>query len=145
MKNENNRPLIKKIGIDALGVLLILGAALFGWVPGPGGIPLFLAGLGLLATNHKWARRILSEIKHRGMSISETIFKDYPLLIITYDILAVFLVVLAALIFTARTRNIYVGLSVVIFFMGVSLFLGNRQRINKINAWVRKITQKNKN
>ncbi|MCA9342764.1 hypothetical protein KC950_01995 [Candidatus Saccharibacteria bacterium] len=141
---KDDRTLLKRIGIDALGVLLIIGSILFGWIPGPGGIPLFLAGLGLLATNHEWARRIFVEIKERGMSISETIFRDHPVLVLTYDILAVILLITGGILFSAATNNIYAGLSIVVFFLGVSLFLGNRKRANKITAWAKNIANRNK-
>ena len=141
---KDDRTLLKRIGIDALGVLLIIGSILFGWIPGPGGIPLFLAGLGLLATNHEWARRIFVEIKERGMSISETIFRDHPVLVLTYEILAVILLITGGILFSAATNNIYAGLSIVVFFLGVSLFLGNRKRANKITAWAKNIANRNK-
>lgn len=141
---KDDRTLLKRIGIDALGVLLIIGSILFGWIPGPGGIPLFLAGLGLLATNHEWARRIFVEIKERGMSISETIFRDHPVLVLTYDILAVILLITGGILFSAATNNIYAGLSIVVFFLGVSLFLGNRKRANKITAWAKNIANRDK-
>ncbi len=141
---KGDRSLPKRIGIDILGVLLILGSALFGWVPGPGGIPLFLAGLGLLATNHEWARKVFVEIKQRGMSLSDTIFKDHPMLVLTYDILAIILLITGGVLFAAATNNIYAGLSIVIFFLGVSLFFGNRKRANKIAAWAKRIAGTNK-
>jgi hypothetical protein len=53
----------KLVVLDILGVLLIIAAGLIGWIPGPGGIPLLLAGLGLLAINHEWARRWLKRVK----------------------------------------------------------------------------------
>ena len=46
------------------GFLILLGAAT-GWLPGPGGIPLVLAGLGVLASEFEWARRLLLWAKHR--------------------------------------------------------------------------------
>jgi hypothetical protein len=57
--------LSKIILIDTLGVICIIGAILLGWLPGPGGIPLLLAGLGLLAINHPWAQRRMDWLKDR--------------------------------------------------------------------------------
>jgi hypothetical protein len=39
-------------------------AILLGWLPGPGGIPLFLVGLSLLAINHEWAKKRMDSIKN---------------------------------------------------------------------------------
>jgi len=46
-----------------LGGLLIIAAPLTGWLPGPGGIPLFIAGLAVLASEFEWAQRLLYKVK----------------------------------------------------------------------------------
>ena len=38
-----------------IGFTLILTAGAIGWLPGPGGIPLFLLGIFVLASEFKWA------------------------------------------------------------------------------------------
>ncbi len=48
----------KRIGIDAAGYVLILLGIAFSPLPGPGGLPLVLAGLGLLSIHNEWARRL---------------------------------------------------------------------------------------
>lgn len=40
------------------GFALIVAAPLTGWIPGPGGIPLFLAGLAVLSSEFLWAKSI---------------------------------------------------------------------------------------
>lgn len=40
-----------------VGSLFIIAAALTGWLPGPGGIPLFLIGVAILATEFEKAER----------------------------------------------------------------------------------------
>ncbi|HIW31018.1 MAG TPA: PGPGW domain-containing protein, partial [Candidatus Luteococcus avicola] len=39
---------------------MMVAAALTGWLPGPGGIPLFLMGLAVWASEFEWAHRLLS-------------------------------------------------------------------------------------
>ena len=56
----------KVIILDILGVLCLVGALLFGWLPGPGGIPLSIAGLALLALNHTWAQEWLEKLKSKA-------------------------------------------------------------------------------
>lgn len=41
-----------------LGFFFIALAALTGWLPGPGGIPLFLIGIAILSTEFVWAKKI---------------------------------------------------------------------------------------
>lgn len=48
-----------RIGVGIVGGLLMLAAALTGWLPGPGGIPLFLLGLAVWASEFVWAKRLM--------------------------------------------------------------------------------------
>jgi hypothetical protein len=57
------RHLIYRIGVGVVGGLLLIAAPLTGWLPGPGGIPLFIAGLAVLASEFEWAQRLLYRVK----------------------------------------------------------------------------------
>lgn len=56
---------IYRIAVAVVGTLLILLAAATGWLPGPGGIPLAIAGLAVLASEFEWAQRLLHPIEVR--------------------------------------------------------------------------------
>lgn len=58
-KIHANPPLsaVYRVIIAIIGVIFIIAAGLTGWLPGPGGIPLFLAGMAILATEFRWAHR----------------------------------------------------------------------------------------
>ncbi len=49
----------------ALGVLLMIGAAVVGPLPGPGGIFLFAGGLILILRNSRWAKFKFARAKKR--------------------------------------------------------------------------------
>ncbi|TAH33289.1 hypothetical protein EYC58_01515 [Candidatus Saccharibacteria bacterium] len=49
---------IRKPVAFILGFFFIILAGLTGWLPGPGGIPLFLIGIAILATEFTWAKKI---------------------------------------------------------------------------------------
>lgn len=49
---------IRKPVIFMVGLFFIVAAALTGWLPGPGGIPLFLVGIAILSTEFVWAKRV---------------------------------------------------------------------------------------
>lgn len=53
---------IRKPLVLILGGLFIITAALTGWIPGPGGIPLFLIGIAILATEFAWAKRVRDKV-----------------------------------------------------------------------------------
>lgn len=56
-----------------LGMLLVITAPLFGAIPGPGGMILFLLGIAILATEFTWAERMrdltLSLLRQAGMYV----------------------------------------------------------------------------
>jgi hypothetical protein len=60
LKNSWNRTptSVRKPLVLVIGLLFIITAGLIGWLPGPGGIPLFLIGIAILATEFAWAHRI---------------------------------------------------------------------------------------
>ena len=57
-----------RVGVGVVGVLMMIGAILLGPFPGPGGVPLFLLGIAVLATEFSWARRFhqkMTDFYHR--------------------------------------------------------------------------------
>lgn len=132
--------IIKVVATDIAGVGLIVLAILTGWLPGPGGIPLFIAGLGLLAINHEWARKLLSSFKRGGLKLAETFFKDHPILVLLYDFLAL-LAIGGGIVITLTYRGLTRGLAIFLIFIGLSLLLGNRRRLQRINKFFRKNEQ----
>ena len=128
----------KKIITDIAGVVLIILAVLLGWIPGPGFVPLFLAGLGLLSINHDWAKRILKNFKENGIKIFETIFNEHRVLMIVYDIAAVSMVVGGVLLFGEATKQLWQTIIIVTIFVGLGIFLSNRKRTQRIVNYFRK-------
>ena len=60
IRADPSKHLIYRVGVGVVGGLLLILAPLTGWLPGPGGIPLFIAGLAVLAREFEWAQRVLS-------------------------------------------------------------------------------------
>lgn len=48
---------IRKPIVLTIGLSLVIISGTIGWLPGPGGIPLFLIGVTILATEYSWAKR----------------------------------------------------------------------------------------
>lgn len=134
---ERSSNFVKRLAIDIAGLVLLVGAALFGWIPGPGGIPLLIAGLSLLSINHEWARRWLKKARSGGLSITERIFVDHPIIKLVLDLVGIGLMVLAVFILNNYTRNFYRSLAVSAAFLGIGLFLGNRKRLQRLTQLVR--------
>jgi hypothetical protein len=129
--------LIKVILTDIAGVGLIILAALTGWIPGPGGIPLFLAGLGLLAIHHEWARRLLHQVKAHGLKFAEAFFREHKVLMFVYDVIALLLVG-GSILVLINIHGVIRASAGILFFLGLALFLGNRKRLQRINRYFRR-------
>lgn len=79
--------LIKRIAFDATGIFLIIIAVPIGWLPGPGGIPLALIGLGLLAKNNQWARNLLNDFEKQFRHYSNKVMHADPRIQLGLDLI----------------------------------------------------------
>lgn len=128
----------KRLVIDIAGITLILASALTGWIPGPGGLPLLIAGLSLLSINHAWAKRWLHKVRGGGLNLMNRIFVDHPLVKWLLDILGVALLTLSVFILNTYTRNTLRSLAISLAFAGIGLFLGNRRRLQRFVRLIRR-------
>ena len=77
---------LKTYALNALGVFLLLLVPLIGPLPGPGGIPLLMAGLGLLSINNPWAENLRKLVEKKGLGLSDLIFLDNKKCQLAWDI-----------------------------------------------------------
>jgi hypothetical protein len=124
----------KRIAVDAAGYLLLVAALATGWLPGPGGIPLALAGLGILSINNEWARRLRTYLLDHGGKIVQVIFPKNPFFEWFYDILV--LVVLALVTYLAfhHAAIWQISLAIGLFFAALAIALLNRDRYNRLKG-----------
>jgi drug/metabolite transporter (DMT)-like permease len=127
---QKTKAILKDIG----GVLLILAGIAFGWLPGPGGIPLVLAGLGLLASNHEWARRWLDKLRDKGSNISAKIFPDHVVAKLVYDIAVCIVIILGILIIVRYDGKWSYSAAITLFALALCVFALNRQRYDRAKA-----------
>ena len=142
MAKKNHNGFWKIVGFDVLAGFCFIGVILFGWLPGPGGIPLFLLGLSLLAVNHDWAERWLETAKHHGVSFKKWLFPNKPWVQNTYDGVSVGLMVIAALLIFEYDNRLIEGIAVIIFFFSMFVFLMNRDRFDSLSNLVKRIKRK---
>jgi hypothetical protein len=128
----------KRIGTDVLGILLIIASILFGWIPGPGGIPLFLAGLGLLSLNHQWAKQLLERARQGGLNISDKLLRENLWWQRSIDVIAFGSTVTAIWLFLSVETLTLRAMAISLIGIGIGLLLANRKRakrfINKLKA-----------
>jgi hypothetical protein len=63
IRADPHRYRIYRVCVALVGSLMMAMSVLLGWLPGPGGIPLFLLGLAVLASEFHWARRALDRTR----------------------------------------------------------------------------------
>lgn len=130
---------IKRVLVDGLGITLIIIAIPIGWLPGPGGIPLIIIGLSLLARNNKWARDILDNFEEKWRFYNSKVTSAGPKMALFFDILVPLLFVAAFLVYKNLDGNLrYAALGPATF--AVVLLLVNRSRF----ARLKKILSKTK-
>lgn len=121
--------------LDTLAIIFMLLAIATGWLPGPGGIPLFIIGLSLLAVNHEWAERYIDLLKEYADKVSDLIF--IPKLRVFFDVLAPTLLIIG-IIFLEYQSAIWM-ISFGVFCVGMSMvtFFGNRNRWARFKKWLK--------
>jgi len=124
----------RRIVTDTAGWFLIVAGIATGWLPGPGGIPLIVAGLGLLSINNKWAKRLRIWVIDNGGKAVKILFPRWPWLEWAYDIVA-FLLLVVTLLLEMRHAHLWeMSLGISAFFIALFIALTNRDRLNRLRA-----------
>lgn len=122
---------IKRILTDLAGYALILLGALLSPVPGPGGIPLIIAGLGLLSINNEWARRLRALLLRHGGRIVKLLFPPLPFVQWLYDAVTVLLLGLVTALVWKHSALWQVSLAIALFFLAIFVAATNRDRYRR--------------
>lgn len=127
---------VQLIIFDTLAILCMIGALLTGWLPGPGGIPLFIIGLSLLAINHEWAEKYIDLLREYADRISDLIF--IPKLRGFFDVLSPALLVVGGTLLYVRSAIWMLSIGAFLIGMSVVTFFGNRDRWGRLKRAIRK-------
>lgn len=126
----------KKVAIDIAGFTLLGLAPFLGPLPGPGGIPLILAGLGLLSINHAWAKNARQYLIKSGNSFAEFLFPEKPVIQMAYDIFAIMLFGTVYLMLNASQAYLTYTISGMVAVAAITMLLINRKRAKRLNTWL---------
>ena len=129
----------KRVLTDVAGYLLLVAALLTGWLPGPGGIPLALAGLGLLSIHNVWAKRLRQTLfAHSGRIISRIIIDNIWLQRL-YDALVIVLAATAGMLLWQHGDHwqvVSAGIGLIGLALGLSL--ANRKRFERLKLRIKR-------
>lgn len=121
-----------RILTDAAGYLLVLAAVATGWLPGPGGIPLLIAGLGLLSVHNAWARRLREYVLSHGGELIYRLFPDRALVQMLYDVVITLALVLAAFLLWLHHEYWQLAIAGILVCLSIAIGLLNRRRYSRI-------------
>ncbi len=124
----------KRIATDAAGYLLILAGVATGWLPGPGGIPLIVGGLGLLSINNAWAQHLRLTVLRHGGKVIQLLFPRNPWAEWGYDILVALLFALTVVLEIRHASILQVSLGASALFIALFVALTNRDRLNRLRG-----------
>jgi hypothetical protein len=139
MSEPKDRPRYKRILIDVAGFSLMIIAPFLGWLPGPGGIPLFLIGLSLVATNHEWAANLLKDFDKKRVELTEKYLMTSPRVSLAIDISGI-LIICATVYLALTAPNFFIRLA----GFGTSTFtliiiLSNQRRFERLLNWFKNL------
>lgn len=118
--------------IDILGFTCIIAAPFLGWLPGPGGLPLLIIGLSLLAKNHEWAERLLQRVKDHAGQAAKKVSDADPATKIAIDIASVLFIAGAVVLISNTTRSLLTTAAISLIIVGTTMFVTNRDRYQKL-------------
>jgi hypothetical protein len=122
----------KRIATDAAGYLLIVLGVALGWLPGPGGIPLIVAGLGLLSINNEWAARLRDYLLKHGGELVRVLFPNNKYVQWIYDVAVAALLVIVTILAIRHAAFWQISLSIALFFIALFIAAMNRDRFVRL-------------
>lgn len=133
-----NKRLLKRILTDLAGIACIVAIPFVGPLPGPGGIPLLILGLSLLAKNNSWANRLLEYVKNSGDKLGKIIFPEKPAIQLAWDGVAALLIVIGIYCGIYLNGWLRTFLAITPVALGMSIVLFNRSRIDMLTRNIKK-------
>jgi hypothetical protein len=137
-QTKKDRPLYQRIVIDIAGFGLMIASFLLGWLPGPGGIPLFLAGLGLLALNHEWAESLLKNFEKKREVFTDKYLMSSPRTSRIIDFVSTAATVIGLWLAFTQMHLVYKGVGLAITSISLIVILSNQKRFERIAKMLKK-------
>ena len=138
MTKKRKNPLYKVIAYDVAGVICLILVPILGPLPGPGGIPLLLAGFGLLAVNHDWADNAILFVKDHSENLIPVLFPKEKKIEWAWDIGLILLFIFGLWVSSLSDFFVVRYGSLLINALATTLFMFNRGRLDWLNDQLRK-------
>ena len=137
-RKQNNNSLIKVILTDMAGVACLMLVPFLGPLPGPGGIPLIIAGFGLLAANHDWADDAIVYVKKHSTTLRDVVFPNITWVKWSWDLFALSLISFGTWLNIVAEHWLLKGMSIGIMASASTIFMFNRNRLEWLDKALRR-------
>lgn len=124
----------RKPAVFSFGLLLIICAPLVGWIPGPGGIILFLTGISVLASEFGWAESLKGFFLETVPKELKNRWQPTPKWSLAFDVTSV-------LLLAGAYGALYLDKLAPVFSLGIAgicLFMFNRDRLGRLKKRLRR-------
>ena len=132
---------IRRIAIDIAGFGLIIISPFVSLLPGPGGLPVFIAGLGILSLNYDWAKRILENFEQRYKDFVDKHLVKNKKVSRLIDLLCLIIIATGIFILLNAQALIFRSLSNSFISFGTIVIISNQKRLDK---FMKKVKRKRK-
>lgn len=120
--------------VFAGGMVLVVVSPFIGWLPGPGGLLIFLGGISVLASEFDWAENLKAVFTEKVPQELKRRWRPTPRWALTFDITCLFLLAVAYLCYL---HALYIP--VVSFTVAASMLaLFNRNRLERLKQFFKR-------
>ena len=141
-KRKPRNPLWKVVLYDLMGIVCLALVPFLGPLPGPGGIPLILAGFGFLAVNHDWADDAIHYVKQHSEDLLKQFFPNKPLIKWSWDIFCLLIFSVGLYLNLTQEWWLLKGLSYAVMAGSSTIFMMNRGRLDWLDRQLRRTGKK---
>lgn len=131
MSKRSERSFIKRLAIDAAGFGLIVLSPFLGTLPGPGGIPIFLAGVAILSRNYDWAENLLKDFEKKRLEFVDKYLVGNRRISLVIDGICLLMIILGIFLVIKADSFILKGISVGLLSLSVFIIVSNQRRIDR--------------
>jgi hypothetical protein len=135
---KKERPLYQRIIIDIAGFGLIIVSPVLSPIPGPGGIPIFLAGVGLLALNHEWAENLLKDFENKRREFTDKYLMASKRVSWSIDVIALLVISFGAFLSATQHKFIFKAAGFALISLSLVVIISNQKRLERIIKLVKK-------
>ena len=125
---------IRKPLVFVVGILCVLLSPVVGSLPGPGGIVVFLAGIGILASEFDWAENLKVALTKTIPTELRKRWQPTPRWMLVFDVVSLSLLAGAVVFYINHVLVPVISFTAT----AAALALFNRDRLARIKAWIKR-------